>query len=87
VSGGSRDSERNDQRDDRPADRPSIVGWVIENGKMTIAEPGKDRRHYKDAEKGLLLKSKLILCFPLLLKNGTVYGAVELIDTSSGGTG
>ena len=68
-----------------PADRPSIVGWVIENGKMTIAEPGKDNRHYKDAEKGLLLKSKLILCFPLLLKNGTVYGAVELIDTSSGG--
>jgi transcriptional regulator with GAF, ATPase, and Fis domain len=68
-----------------PVDRPSIVGWVIENGKMTISEPGKDRRHYKDAEKGLLQKSKLILCFPLLLKNGKVYGAVELIDTSSGG--
>ena len=68
-----------------PADRPSIVGWVIENGKMTIGEPGKDRRHFSDAEKGLALKSKLILCFPLLLKNGKVYGAVELIDTSSGG--
>jgi len=68
-----------------PADRPSIVGWVIENGKMTVAEPGKDRRHFKDAERGLALKSKLILCFPLLLRNGKVYGAVELIDTSSGG--
>lgn len=68
-----------------PADRPSIVGWVIENGKMTIGEPGKDSRHFSDAEKGLALKSKLILCFPLLLKNGKVYGAVELIDTSAGG--
>ena len=68
-----------------PLDRASIVGWVIENGKMTIAEPGKDSRHYRDAEKGLLLKSKLILCFPLVLKSGKVYGAVELIDTASGG--
>ena len=68
-----------------PLDRPSIVGWVIENGKMTVAEPGKDRRHYRDAEKGLILKSKLILCFPLLLKTGKVYGAVELIDTAAGG--
>jgi len=68
-----------------PMNRPSIAGWVIENRKMTVGEPGKDTRHYAEAEKDLLLKSKLILCFPLLLKDGTVYGAVELIDTSSGG--
>ena len=48
-----------------PLDRPSVVGWVIENKKMTVAEAGKDSRHYKDAEIGLTLKSKLILCFPL----------------------
>lgn len=65
--------------------QPSIVGWVIENGKMTIGEPGKDDRHYKEAEEDLVVKSKLILCFPLLLRNGQVYGAVQLIDTSAGG--
>jgi transcriptional regulator with GAF, ATPase, and Fis domain len=65
--------------------QPSIVGWVIENGKMTIGEPGKDDRHYKEAEEALVVKSKLILCFPLLLRNGQVYGAVQLIDTSAGG--
>jgi transcriptional regulator with GAF, ATPase, and Fis domain len=70
-----------------PFDRPSIVGWVIENKKMTVAEAGKDSRHYKDAEIGLTLKSKLILCFPLLLRDGTVYGAVQLIDTSLSGNG
>ena len=68
------------------ADRPSIVGWVIENGKMTIAEPGKDARHFKEVEEGMTVKSKLILCFPLLLKSGEVYGAVQLIDTSAGGS-
>jgi two-component system, NtrC family, nitrogen regulation response regulator GlnG len=65
--------------------QPSIVGWVIENGKMTIGEPGKDDRHYKEVEESLEVKSKLILCFPLLLKSGQVYGAVQLIDTSAGG--
>jgi len=70
-----------------PVDRPSIVGWVIENRKMTVAEAGKDNRHYKDAEIGLTLKSKLILCFPLFLRDGTVYGAIQLIDTSSSGNG
>lgn len=66
--------------------RPSIVGWVIENGKMTIAEPGKDSRHFKEAEEGIDVKSKLILCFPLLLRTGEVYGAVEIIETSAGGS-
>jgi transcriptional regulator with GAF, ATPase, and Fis domain len=70
-----------------PLDRPSIVGWVIENKQMTVAEAGKDIRHYKDAEEGLILKSKRILCFPLFLRDGTVYGAVQLIDTSSAGDG
>lgn len=67
------------------ATRSSIVGWVIEHGEMTIAEPGKDERHFKELEENLTIKSKLILCFPLLLKNREVYGAVEIIDTSAGG--
>jgi transcriptional regulator with GAF, ATPase, and Fis domain len=66
-------------------DQPSIVGWVIENGRMTIAEPGKDPRHCKEIEAGLETKSQLILSFPLILRNGEVYGAINLIDTSSGG--
>ncbi|MBL0715222.1 MAG: sigma 54-interacting transcriptional regulator [Desulfosarcina sp.] len=69
-----------------PVDEPSIVGWVIENGKMTIAEPEKDGRHYRAAEKSLDVKSSLILCFPLFLRGGTVYGAVQIIDTAPGQT-
>ncbi len=67
------------------AEQPSIVGWVIENGEMTIAEPGKDERHFREFEARLTVKSTLILCFPLVLKSGEVYGAVQIIDTSSGG--
>lgn len=67
------------------AQHPSIVGWVIENGKMTIAEPGRDERHYKEIEDSFDIKSKLILCFPLFRKNGEVYGAIQIIDTSAGG--
>lgn len=67
------------------ARRPSIVGWVIEHGRMTIGEPGKDKRHFKEVEENIAIKSKLILCFPLFLRNGEVYGAVQLIDTSAGG--
>ena len=67
------------------SDRPSIVGWVIENGKMTVAEPGKDARHYERAEDKIDVKSRLILCFPLFLRTGEVYGAVQIIDTSAGG--
>jgi len=67
------------------ASRPSIVGWVINNGEMTIAEPGKDQRHYEEFEEGLELKSTRILCFPLILSNGQVYGAVQLIYTTPGG--
>lgn len=66
-------------------DQPSVVGWVIENGEMTIAEPGKDSRHRSEVEADLEIKSKLILSFPLILKDGDVYGAVNIIDTSSGG--
>jgi len=69
-----------------PKGKPSIVGWVIENGKMTIAEPGKDKRHFKEAESELDVKSTLILCYPLVLKNGEIYGAVEIIDTHHGGS-
>jgi transcriptional regulator with GAF, ATPase, and Fis domain len=69
-----------------PKGKPSIVGWVIENGQMTIAEPGKDKRHFKEAESGMDVKSTLILCYPLVLKDGDVYGAVEIIDTAHGGS-
>lgn len=67
------------------ADTPSIVGWVMENGKMTVAKPGKDLRHYWQAEEKIDVKSRLILCFPLFLKTGEVYGAVQIIDISAGG--
>jgi transcriptional regulator with GAF, ATPase, and Fis domain len=67
------------------ADQPSIVGWVMEHAEMTIAEAGKDDRHYKEFEEGMKLKSALILCFPLILRNGEVYGVVQIIDTGTGG--
>lgn len=63
-------------------DHPSIVGWVIENGKMAIADPEKDSRHFRQIEESLQVKSRLILTFPLLLKEKQVYGAVQLIDTT-----
>ncbi|GFK92265.1 Nitrogen regulation protein NR(I) [Fundidesulfovibrio magnetotacticus] len=69
-----------------PTGRASVVGWVIENARMTISEPLKDPRHYKDLEQGLAAKSTLILCYPLILRDGTVYGALELIDTSAQGS-
>jgi transcriptional regulator with GAF, ATPase, and Fis domain len=68
------------------ARRRSIVGAVIEKGKTIVAEPGKDPRHFKAIEHALNVKSTLILCFPLKLKDGTVYGAVQIIDTSAGGS-
>ncbi|MFP5239201.1 MAG: sigma-54 interaction domain-containing protein, partial [Acidobacteriota bacterium] len=42
-------------------------------------------RHYAEMERELAVKSSLILCFPLILSSGEVYGAVELIDTSERG--
>ena len=65
---------------DIDADQPSIVGWVIENGQHTVADPKSDERHYKELEENLAIKSSLILCFPLFLKDKTVYGAVQIID-------
>lgn len=67
-----------------PADKPSVVGWVITHGRMTVAEVGKDERHYNKIENDFSIKSRSILCFPLLLKTGKVYGAVQLIETSTG---
>ncbi|MCD4721111.1 MAG: sigma 54-interacting transcriptional regulator [Desulfobacula sp.] len=61
---------------------PSIVGWVIENKKMTVAETKSDRRHYKEVEDKLAVKSSLILCFPLFFRDKKVYGAVQIIDTT-----
>ena len=62
-------------------DRTSIVGWVMENAEMTVAEAGKDPRHYKEFEKDMKLKSAWIIAFPLILKSGQVYGVVQLIET------
>jgi transcriptional regulator with GAF, ATPase, and Fis domain len=66
-------------------DQPSIVGWVMENAEMTVAAAGKDPRHYKEFEKGMKLKSNLIYAFPLILRDGQVYGVVQLIDTRPSG--
>jgi len=66
-----------------PMEQPSIVGWVMKNAEMTVAEAGKDPRHYSDFEEGMKLKSALIFAFPLILKSGEVYGVVQLIDTST----
>lgn len=63
------------------AGSPSIVGWVIENGKMTIATAGTDRRHNREVEAHFAVKSSQILCFPLLV-DGQVFGAVQIIDTN-----
>jgi transcriptional regulator with GAF, ATPase, and Fis domain len=63
----------------------SIVGAVIESGHMTIAEPAKDRRHFKEVDRKLDIKNSLILCFPLLLRDGTVYGAIQILDTTASG--
>ncbi|MBI4774280.1 MAG: sigma-54-dependent Fis family transcriptional regulator [Deltaproteobacteria bacterium] len=68
------------------AHKPSFVGWVIQNRKMTIGRPGVDPRHHGAIEKGFEVKSTLILTFPLFLRNGEVYGALQLIDTSANRT-
>jgi transcriptional regulator with GAF, ATPase, and Fis domain len=65
--------------------QPSIVGSVFETGKTTIAKGGKNPRHVKEVERDFNVKSSLILGLPLKMKDGTVYGAVEIIDTSAGG--
>jgi len=65
---------------------PSIVGWVIENKKMTVAETRSDRRHYREVEEEFMVKSSQILCFPLFLSAKEVYGAVQIIDTTPGKT-
>mgnify|MGYP001556382667 CR=1 FL=1 len=63
-------------------DNPSVVGWVIENRKMTVAETRSDRRHYREVEEKLAVKSSMILCFPLFFRDKKVYGAVQIIDTT-----
>lgn len=68
------------------AGQPSIVGWVIENGKMTVAETGSDRRHNSELEENFAVKSSQILCFPLFFMEKEVFGAVQIIDTTPGKT-
>ncbi|HSR36833.1 MAG TPA: sigma-54-dependent Fis family transcriptional regulator, partial [Desulfurivibrionaceae bacterium] len=65
-----------------PLDAKSLVRWVIETGKMALSRPDGDPRHFQAIEADLAIKSSLILGFPLLLKDGTVYGVVEIIDTN-----
>ncbi len=62
------------------AEDSSIVGWVIEHGEMTVADPKTDPRHLGSLEDALDVKSRRIWCFPLIMKSGEVYGAVQLID-------
>lgn len=69
-----------------PVKKKSIVGWVMQHGEMTVAEGGKDSRHYQEFEKSMQLKSALILAFPLILKTGQVYGVVQIVDTSASGS-
>jgi len=66
--------------------QPSIVGWVMENRQMTVAETQSDRRHFKEVENSFPVKSSQILCFPLFLHDRKVYGVVQIIDTSPGKT-
>ena len=68
-----------------PRSQDSIVGWVMQNGRTTTAEVGRDERHFKEAEAALSVKSSRILAYPLFLKDSSVYGVVEIIDTTSGG--
>lgn len=68
-----------------PREQESIVGWVMQNGRMTVAEAGRDERHFKQVEEDLSVKSSRILAYPLFLKDSSVYGVVEVIDTTSGG--
>jgi len=63
----------------------SIVGAVVESGHRTIAEPSKDRRHFKEVDRKLATRNTLILCFPLKRRDGTTYGAVQILDTTAGG--
>jgi transcriptional regulator with GAF, ATPase, and Fis domain len=65
---------------------PSIVGWVIENGKMTVAKIGSDQRHRSELEENFSVKSSQILCFPLFFMETEVFGAVQIIDTTPGQT-
>lgn len=65
-----------------PLATKSLVRWVIETGKMALSRPNGDPRHFQPIEADLGIKSSLILAFPLLLKGGAVYGAVEVIDTN-----
>ena len=63
----------------------SIVGAVIESGHRTISDTDKDRRHFKEIDRKLDIKNTVILCFPLVLRDGTVYGAIQILDTTAGG--
>ena len=48
---------------------------------MAVVETKDDKRHYKELEEKFTVKSCLILCFPLVLRDKNVYGAVQIIDT------
>ena len=58
-----------------PGCRHPLPLWAgsLKNGKMTIAKPGSDRRHNRDMEAPFIVKSSLILCFPLLI-DGQAFG-------------
>ncbi len=62
----------------------TVVGDAIKTGETIIAEPGKGP-YFDSVEKNLAQKNSLILCFPLILRDRTVFGALQILDTTAGG--
>ncbi|MGD8354007.1 MAG: sigma 54-interacting transcriptional regulator [Pseudomonadota bacterium] len=65
--------------------RESIVGKVIESRQMTIFETVREKLPPVEKSLSLDIKNTLILCFPLIQRDGGVYGAVKIYNTSAGG--
>ncbi len=67
------------------AEEKSIVRATYERRERVVANLQRDDRHYKAVECGFDVKSSRILAFPLNRKDGSIYGVLELIDTSPSG--
>ncbi|MBF0497173.1 MAG: sigma-54-dependent Fis family transcriptional regulator, partial [Deltaproteobacteria bacterium] len=57
-----------------------VVGWVVTHKEYTVAESYKDLRHAHSVEEGLDFRSRLIICFPLIVGDWC-FGAIEILDT------
>lgn len=57
-----------------------VVGWVIENKEpVTVEDPYKDERFFKDIDRDTGFKTKNILAVPLMSKN-KILGVIEAIN-------